>query len=97
MAPGRRAAAHRFDVPQIQRHGALPQPRVVAVPLDHPQPVAELQLMPVFLGRACGVVPPDVADGIGAPCAQRNEMVADEAGTAMADIARGGAGYGQRE
>lgn len=91
------AAAYCFHVPQIQPHGPPSQRRIVAVPLDQPQPVAELEFMQVLLGRACSFLPPDVADGIGAPCAQWNEVIADEAGTAMADRARGGAGHGQRE
>lgn len=65
--------AHRSHVPQVERQGPLPQCRVVAMALDHPQPVAELEFVPILLGRACGVLPPQVADGIGTACAQRDK------------------------
>jgi hypothetical protein len=75
----------------------LPQCQIVAVPLDCPQPVAELEFVLVLLSRSRNVFPPQIAHGIGAARAQRDEVVADEAGAATVGLARGGAGHDQRE
>jgi len=37
-------AAHRFHITQVEQHDPLPQRRVIAIPLDQPQPMAELEL-----------------------------------------------------